>query len=426
MAQATHYTWKVIVAFAIVYVVWGSTYLANIEAIDTIPPSLLIVARLSLAGSFLLGLAYVLTGRKAVGSAAETSGAQRVSWWPTRQQWINLTTTSFLFLTVGLGAVVWAEQYIESGTTAVMVAAEPLLVVLVLWGFSKERPRWQAFVGVALGIIGTVVLVGQDIVIDGEGAWKGIVAIAIGISAWAVGSVLTSRVSLPQNRMQTAGLQMLIAGTLTIPFVFVDPRVKGWSIGDVSESSAWYFLFLVVFGSIIAYSAFLYLLQRVSPEKVASSTYVHPVVALTLGVFIRDEAISGQTMVACVILLAGVLFVNGNWGTRRPKAISQPRQSLSGAIRRRWTGTVSPGKREELRTFIERVVLPDMRRSEGNLGARINESTAEPRLTIESRWRDEAALAAFLAGDLAHPKYYVGQEGLVEHEGQVVAHEVVG
>ena len=237
MPSPTPFNWRIVLAFGIVYIVWGSTYLANIEAIETIPPSILIVARLVTAGSFLAVLSYFSMRRSADAASAKTS------WWPTRQHWVNMATTSFLFLTVGLGTVVWAEQYIESGTTAVMVAAEPLLVVLVLWAFSRQRPRWQAFVGVTLGIVGTVTLVGQDIVIEGEGAWKGIIAIMIGISAWAVGSVLTSRVSLPQNRLQTAGLQMLIAGTLAVPFIFIDAKVPGWSIDQVSEVSAWSFAF---------------------------------------------------------------------------------------------------------------------------------------------------------------------------------------
>ncbi len=422
MASPTPFDWRIVLAFGIVYLVWGSTYLANIEAIETIPPSVLIVARLVTAGSFLAILSYFSMRRGRDAASAKTS------WWPTRQHWVNMATTSFLFLTVGLGTVVWAEQYIESGTTAVMVAAEPLLVVLVLWAFSKERPRWQAFVGVALGIVGTVTLVGQEIVIEGEGAWKGVIAIMIGISAWAVGSVLTSRVSLPQNRLQTAGLQMLIAGALAVPFVFIDPKVPGWSIAQVSEVSAWSFAFLVVFGSIIAYSAFLYLLQRVSPEKVASSTYVHPVVALTLGVLWRDEAISGQTMVACLILLTGVLFVNGNWGERAPHSIAQPRQSMSGAIRRRWTGLALPGKNEELRQFLESVVIPDMQQSPGNLGARVVLAEAglvDRRLSVESKWADEGALEAFVSGDTTRPKYYVGEDDLIEMDGQVVEHEAL-
>ena len=402
-----------IVAFAIVYLVWGSTYVANIIAIETIEPFVLVVARLCLAGSILLGLAYVRTLGSKVPEAKQWH-------WPTRREWRNLALTSFLFLTVGLGAVVWAEQYIESGTTALLVAAEPLLVVLVLWGFDRKRPRWQAFAGIALGILGTVVLVGQDIVIDGEGAWWGIAAIVIGITAWAFGSVLTSRVTLPQNQLQTAGYQMLLAGLMTVPFA--------WAVGDFAEFEwaavsvrSWTaFGFLVVFGSIIAYSAFLYLLKNVSPEKVATSTYVHPVVALTLGVLFRDEVVTGQTLVACAILLTGVLFVNGNWGRRKRSALVQPRQSNAGAIKRVWKGRALPGRERELEAFIEEVVLPDMRAAAGNLAAALERVVDSGELVVQSEWASGGAEEAYVAGDVARPKVYVGEEGLVDAASEVV------
>jgi len=395
-----------LVAFAIVYVVWGSTYLANIVAIETIPPFVLIAARLGLAGVVLLGLSRF-----------------RETWTlPTRREWRNMAGTSFLFLTVGLGAVVWAEQYIESGTTALLVAAEPLLVVLVLWMFDRKRPRWQAFAGIALGILGTIVLVGQDIVIEGDGALLGIAAIAIGILAWAFGSVLTSRLKLPSNRMQTAGWQMLIGGALAIPVVLVTGDYTGFNLGDVSVRSAWAFGFLVVFGSIIAYSAFLYLLQHVSPEKVATSTYVHPVVAVTLGVLFRDEVLTGQTVIASVILLAGVFFVNGNWGRRKDSALVQPRQANNSAIVRTWRGQALPGRERELEDFIERVVLPDMRAAKGNLTAEIARANHES-LTITSQWADAEAEQAYVAGDVSRPKAYTGEEDLLDTRTEAIERE---
>lgn len=404
-----------IVAFGIVYIVWGSTYLANIIAIETIPPFTLIVARLLVAGAFLLGLAR-FNARGKTGDKAWT--------WPTNKEWRNLAMTSFLFLTIGLGGVVWAEQYIESGTTALLVAAEPLLVVLVLWGFEKKRPRWQAFVGVALGIIGTTVLVGQDIVIEGDGAWMGITAIMIAILAWAFGSVLTSRVTLPQNRVQTAGLQMLIAGSLSIPFVLGMGELSDFSIAEVSQRSWFAYGFLVVFGSIIAYSAFLYLLQKVSPEKVATSTYVHPVVALSLGVLFRGEVVTSQTLMACGILLTGVLFVNGSWGRRKRSALVQPRQANSPAIKRRWMGRALPGKADDLEQFISEVVLPDMRATKGNLEAVVSRpfGKTSDTVAVESRWADESAIDGFTKGETAKPKFYVGQEHLLDEDGQMLEH----
>jgi len=402
-----------ILAFGIVYIVWGSTYLANIIAIETIPPFTLIVARLVVAGSFLFGLAWF--------TAQGKSGDKAWSW-PSKLQWRNLIVTSFLFLTIGLGAVVWAEQYIESGTAALLVAAEPLLVVLVLWGFERKRPRWQAFVGVALGIIGTIVLVGQDVVIEGEGAWKGIAAILLAITAWAFGSVLTSRVSLPQNRLQTAGLQMLIAGGLSIPFMLATGELNGFTLEVVSQRSLIAYGFLVVFGSIISYSAFLYLLQNVSPEKVATSTYVHPVVALSLGVIFRDEIVTSQTMIACAILLTGVLFVNGNWGRRKRSALVQPRQALSPAIKRRWIGKALPGKADDLEQFINTVVLPDMRATKGNLEAVVSRpfGKTSDTVAVESRWADESSLGEFTKGEINKKKFYEGEEGLLDHDADLI------
>jgi len=180
----------------------------------------------------------------------------------------------------------------------------------------------------------------------------------------------------------------------------------------------------VVFGSIISYSAFLYLLQNVSPEKVATSTYVHPVVALSLGVLFRDEIVTSQTMIACAILLTGVLFVNGNWGRRKRSALVQPRQGLSPAIKRRWIGKALPGKADDLEQFIAEVVLPDMRATAGNIEAVVTRPFGKTSSTVavESRWADESAIDGFTKGETAKPKFYVGQEDLLDEDGQMLEH----
>lgn len=402
-------------AFAVVYLVWGSTYVANIIAIESIPPFVLIASRLLVAGTVLFGFAYArknLVRRRRRGDGAGT-------WtWPTRRVWRNLALTAFLFLTVGLGAVVWAEQYIESGPTALLVALEPLAVVLVLWGFDRERPRWQAFVGIALGIAGTALLVGEDANFSGEGVAWGIAAIGVAIFAWAVGSVLTARLRLPEDRLSTAAYQMLLAGAFAVPLAGAMGDFAAFEWSAVTARSAWAWGFLVVFGSIIAYSAFLYLLKEVSPEKVATSTYVHPVVALTLGVLIRDEVVTLQTGLACVVLLTGVLFVNATGGGHGAKA-------ETGHVLRRWRGRARPGQSERLAAFLESVVLPDMRAQAGNLDARlIRDPDDGSLLGVESHWADHDAIDRF-AGKGWVPKRYDGQEGLVEDEGQEVRHLVI-
>lgn len=418
----------VVLAFAIVYTVWGSTYFANLVAIETIPAFGLIVARLTVAGAILLLVARLRGGRAVVGKPGAAAPDPATHWrWPTRREWRNLTLTAFLFLTVGLGAVVWAEHYIESGTTALLVAAEPLIVVLVLWGFDRRRPRWQAFLGIALGILGTLLLVGQDLVISGTNAWWGVGAILVGITAWAFGSVLTARLALPPNRVLTAGWQMLIAGSLALPLTLAFDSYAGFSLASVSERSWLAYGFLVVFGSIIAYSAFLFLLQRVSPEKVATSTYVHPVVALSLGVWLGDEVVTGQTLVACAVMLTGVLLINGRWGDveegASAKPVVQPRQANAGVVVRRWRGRARAGQEERLAAFLDEVVAPHMRSVDGNLDVRIErgDPAADAPFAVESHWRDEDAVTRYVDGaDVARPRYYNGEEGLVEREGQEV------
>ena len=399
-------------AFAVVYLVWGSTYVANIIAIETIPPFVLIASRLLVAGTVLLGLAYARQNLRS------RSGRHAGAWaWPTRREWRNLAATAFLFLTVGLGAVVWAEQYIESGPTALLVALEPLAVVLVLWGFDRRRPRWQAFVGIALGIAGTALLVGEDANFSGEGVGWGVAAIAVAIFAWAVGSVLTARLRLPEDRLSTAAYQMLLAGAFAVPLALAMGDFAAFEWSAVTARSVWAWGFLVVFGSIVAYSAFLYLLKEVSPEKVATSTYVHPVVALTLGVLIRDEVVTLQTGLACVVLLTGVLFVNATGGHGAKAEV--------GHVVRRWRGRARPGQRERLAAFLESVVLPDMRAQAGNLDARLLRDPADGSLLgVESHWTDHAAIDRF-AGKGRVPKRYAGQEELVEEEGQEVDHLVI-
>ncbi len=404
----------IVLAFAIIYVVWGTTYFANLVAIETIPTFLLIVTRLSVAGAILLLAAVV---------RAKLTDKEASKWvWPTPREWRNLGATSVLFLTVGMGAVVWAEHYIESGTTALLVAIEPLVVVLVLWAFDRQRPQWQSFAGIALGIVGTALLVGQDIVISGEGAWWGVAAIMLGVTAWAFGSVLTARLALPQNRLQTSGWQLLIAGTLAWPLSFAFDDLAGFRVSDVSERSLYAYVYLVVFGSIVAYSAFLYLLQRVSPEKVATSTYVHPVVALSIGVWLGAEQVSGQTIVACVVMLTGVLFVNVKWSRRADRTPTLPRQAHTGMVQRRWRGRALPGREDDLAEFLDAVVVPHMRSAEGNLHVHI-ERGGDAGFAVESHWRDREAEAQFVDGDdVGRPRYYKGEDLLIDGDSQEIQH----
>lgn len=286
----------VIISFFIIYIVWGSSYLANIIAIESLPPFFLVWTRLSVAGSLLL-LITKISGK-----------------WvkPTPLQWKNLVISSVLFLAIGLTGAVWAEQFIDSGITALIISFEPLMVVIIMWIASRQLPKWNKFIGCFIGMIGMYLLVSQQEIVSGPDDIKGVLSIFMAIICWGIGSVFISKADLPSSMLSVASIQMLVAASI----IFVVSCLSG-DLNDL-EPHTWApkifysWIYLVIFASIFAYSAFNYLLKTVSPEKVATSTYVHPIVAVFLGWLIRDEVISIQTLVAMGVMLTGVYFINTN------------------------------------------------------------------------------------------------------------------
>ncbi|MEL6926512.1 MAG: EamA family transporter, partial [Bacteroidota bacterium] len=233
---------------------------------------------------------------------------------PSRVQWRNVVVSSLLFLGVGLTAVVWAEQYIDSGITALVVALEPLTVVLVMWGWDRQMPKWSSFVGVLLGIVGMYLLVTQQEIVASWDDWMGILAIVVAILCWAFGSNYITKNDLPDNKLLTASLQMLVSGLVILPLSVWHGDLSTFDWQQMNGEILYAWLFLVFFGSILAYSAFNYLLKKTTPDKVATSTYIHPLVAIFLGWYFRDEFISTQTLLAASIMLVGVFFINSNFG----------------------------------------------------------------------------------------------------------------
>ena len=287
----------IIISFLIIYFVWGATYLANIIAIEVIPPFMLVTTRLITAGFILLALV-VITGQ-----------------WTklTRLQWRNTIVSSLLFLGIGLTGVVWAEQFIDSGITALIIALEPLVVVLIMWGADRRMPKWSSFVGVFLGIIGMYLLVTQQEIVASWQDWKGILAILVAIICWGFGAIFITKSDLPKSKLLTAALQMLVSGFLILPLSYFHGDFSRFDWSALTQPVVTSWLFLVLCGSVIAYTAFNYLLKKVSPDKVSTSTYVHPIVAIFLGWFFRDEIISNQTLLATAIMVTGVVFINTNF-----------------------------------------------------------------------------------------------------------------
>ena len=282
----------ILAAFAAIYLIWGSTYILNFWSLESLPPFLLAGSRFLVAG-VLLGLFFIPR-------VAVVSG----------KQLLNASGIGILLLGIGTGAITYAIQFIDTGLAALTVAFEPLIVVVLMWMVQQKRPTWMTVMGLLLGIGGMITLVSQETIVTDQDTLFGMCIIMISLLSWAIGSVYMAQLTLPTSKGLSAAIQMIASGI----FLIIASAFFGEDMLMITHSFSWRALLswitLVIFGSIIAYSAFNYLLIKSTPDKVATTTYVNPVVALILGWGLNNEHISGQSIVAAFILLSGVFFIN--------------------------------------------------------------------------------------------------------------------
>jgi drug/metabolite transporter (DMT)-like permease len=228
---------------------------------------------------------------------------------PTKAQTRNALGVGVFFLGVGATGVAWALKTVDSGFAALLISAEPLVVVLMLWVLNRRPPTLLSFFGIALGMAGIYLLVSQQEIVVSQNHWLGILAIVTSMICWGAGSIFISRSDMPKSSFVNNALQM-ISGCLFAFLIslFIEP--SSVPIVDWNAMTIYSVLFLVLFGSALAFSAFNYLLTKVSPEKVATGTYVNPIVALLLGWLFNEEIVTVQSIVAATIMLTGVYFIN--------------------------------------------------------------------------------------------------------------------
>lgn len=283
----------VVLAFFAIYVIWGSTYLLNKIAVLELEPFMLASCRFTLAGLFIFLLAKIMG----------------ISLKITKKQLLNTVIAGILFLSVGNGFVVWALRYVDTGFAALEISSQPLIILLMMRVLQGKKIQPMSVVGVVLGIVGIYLLVSQKEIITQKESIMGMVMIFFCMVCWAYASLFVAKADLPTNYFVNTGYQMFFAGlilslmSLAFGEKWSSPLV--WS-AEVQISM----LLLVIFGSIVAFTSFNYLLKTVSPEKVATSTYVNPIVALLLGWYFLDEKITLQSVAAAAILLTGVYFIN--------------------------------------------------------------------------------------------------------------------
>ena len=284
-----------VAAFAVIYLVWGSTYLAIRFAVETIPPFLLAGARFLVAGGIMY--AWLL----ARGEAKVTKG-----------QLVPCATSGILMLVGGNGLVCWAEQFIPSGITALIIGTAPLWIVMVGWiGFKDDAPSGKIVLGLLLGLVGIGILAEPAGFSNGETNLWGIVAILFACFFWAWGSFLSKSPTMPKSTLLSVALQMLIAGAamVLISCGLGEPMNMDWSA--VSAKSLWSLAYLIVFGAILAYSCYGWLFRNASAVAVSTYAYVNPVVAVILGYWLANEEVTQMTIIGAALILFSILLVSG-------------------------------------------------------------------------------------------------------------------
>ncbi|HEY0528409.1 MAG TPA: EamA family transporter [Gemmatimonadaceae bacterium] len=284
---------QIIAAFASVYTIWGSTYLAIRYADETIPPFLMAGVRFLISGTLL----YVW---------ARYRGAPR----PTRIHWRNATIAGGLLLLGGNGAVVWAEQFVPSGLTALIVSILPFWLVIIEWVRPpRKTPGAAVIIGLIVGFIGIVVLVGPGNLGGGDISYAAALVLILGSLSWALGSFFSRDAALPDSGLLTTGMEMLGGGVLLSIAAVATGELRSFHVAEVSRASTLGLLYLITFGSLIGFTSYIWLLDKVSPARLGTYAYVNPVVAVLLGWAIAGEKLSFRTGVAAAIVICAVALI---------------------------------------------------------------------------------------------------------------------
>jgi drug/metabolite transporter (DMT)-like permease len=288
--------WRLILAFAAVYLIWGSTYLAIQFAIGSIPPFLMAGSRFLISGSILFII------MKALGTPT-----------PTRLQWRTAAIVGIALLALGNGGVTWAEQFVPSGLTALIMAITPLWMVLLEWlrpaGNAPGRP---VMLGVGIGFVGIMLLVWPRLVAGSTEPLNpiGILGLLVATLSWAAGSIYSRTAPQTESPLMMTAMQMLIGGGALALVSLLTGDYRLFDPAQVTSTSFMAWLYLVVVGGFIGFTAYTYMIRHASPARVSTYAYVNPVVAVFLGWLLADETVSPLMLLAAAIILLSVFIIN--------------------------------------------------------------------------------------------------------------------
>lgn len=285
-------------AFFALYFLWGGTYLAMKVAVDTIPPFIMGGVRFLAAGTAV----YLWQWRKGICH-------------PGKAEWLGASMVSGLLLVCSMGGLAWAEQFVPSGIAAIIFATVPLWMALIIWVFEKkESPGAAVITGLLLGFCGVVLLVKNSLANLGDNpqAWFGYLAVTLASVAWAWGSLYSRSAKLPQSPFLSVALQNITGGACYMLISLLAGEWRSFSISDVSSGSAFSLLYLVIFGSLIGFGAYIWLLKVADPTLVSTYAYVNPVVAVFLGWILAGEQLAYSDIFAAGIIIVAVVILTVN------------------------------------------------------------------------------------------------------------------
>jgi drug/metabolite transporter (DMT)-like permease len=307
----------IILAFAAIYIIWGTTYFAIRVAVQTIPPFFMAAARFLFSGM----LIFIILRLRGVPL-------------PKRFHWRSAVIVGALLLVGGNGLVTWSEQQVPSSTAALVVATVPLWIALFDWLiFKGTRPGTRVTIGLILGLFGISLLIGPGQILGTAGfSLTALLILLLAPILWSLGSLYSRHANLPENTFMATAMEMLAGGALLLLAGLFTGEASRLHIVEFSTRSLLAMVYLTILGSIVAFTAYIWLLKHVPATKVATYTYVNPVFAVILGWLILSEAITVATIAAAIIIILAVILITTGGRDRALVQRTTPGQARNPAL----------------------------------------------------------------------------------------------
>ena len=293
-AISSPHRWKTLLAFAIIYIVWGSTFLGIRIGVHEVPPLIFAAMRFFTAGVVLF------LWMRVQGTPS-----------PTRREWISVTLLAAMIFVVDYGLVFWAEQRVPSGIAAVMLATIPVFIALAeIFVLRTQKLTLRLGLSLLVGLAGVAVLVSRSVGFGDAPIEKtGALALVVASVSWSLASVLTRRLQLPASKVMSSGAQMLVGGILLTVTAAAFGEFRNFHVEAVSTRAWFALIYLIIAGSIIGFTAYVWLIHHESPTKVGTYAYVNPVVAVVVGYFLGGEALGARVVLGTLLVLVSVIVI---------------------------------------------------------------------------------------------------------------------